>query len=114
MGLDESDDHVRASLVAAPALVEHGPGLADAGYSSEVDTELPRWLNTLIGLLGRVAEFAVLLTVRSPLPHPHFHLGPWLTRLALARSGEPEVPPGRADASAARRLLHLGEGLVQL
>ena len=32
VGLDEADDHVRAALVPAPPLVEHGPGLPDAGH----------------------------------------------------------------------------------
>ena len=39
VGLDEADDDIGASLVAAPALVEHGERLADAGSSAEVDAQ---------------------------------------------------------------------------
>ena len=39
VGLDEADDDVGAALLAAPALVEHGEGLADAGRGAEVDAQ---------------------------------------------------------------------------
>ena len=40
VGLDEADDDVGAALVAAPALVEHGEGLAHARRGAEVDAQL--------------------------------------------------------------------------
>ena len=39
VGLDEPDDDVGAALGAAPALVEHGERLADAGRGAEVDAQ---------------------------------------------------------------------------
>ena len=40
VGLHEADDHVGAALLAPPALVEHGVGLADARGGAEVDPQL--------------------------------------------------------------------------
>jgi hypothetical protein len=35
--LDEPDDHVDTALASSPSLFEHGAGLADTGYSAEID-----------------------------------------------------------------------------
>ena len=45
--LDEADHDVGAALVAAPTLVQHGPGLADAGDGPEVDPELAGGLDQI-------------------------------------------------------------------
>ena len=39
VGLDEADHHVGAALITTPALVQHGPGLADTCDGAEVDAE---------------------------------------------------------------------------
>ena len=39
VGLDVADDDVGAALLAPPALVEHGEGLADARRGAEVDAQ---------------------------------------------------------------------------
>ena len=39
VGLHESDDDVGAAVMAAPAFVEHGEGLAHAGHRAHVDAE---------------------------------------------------------------------------
>ena len=113
--LDEADDHVRAALVATPALVEHGPGLADAGHSSEVDAELAGRLDALIGFLGRVGVFGVPAHRSNPTASPS----------SPSRPLSDEASPGKLEANlkasgrtsgvpTARPLLHLGQGLVQL
>ena len=40
VGLDEADDDVGAAIVAPPALVEHGEGLADAGRRPQIDPQV--------------------------------------------------------------------------
>ena len=58
VGLDEADHHIGAALVAAPALVQHGPGLADAGDGAQVDAELP-------GRFDRVVLVVKIQVLRS-------------------------------------------------
>jgi len=114
MGLDEADDDVRAALVASPALVEHGPGLADAGHSSEVDAELARRLDALIDLARPFSAFGVPTHRSIPTGSPSSpSWPPVLTNLAV------QVPrasrrSGRSDQLSPRGSLDLREGQVQL
>ncbi len=50
--LDEADHDVGTALVTAPTLVEHRPGLADAGHRPEVDAELAGRLDQIVGRLA--------------------------------------------------------------
>ena len=54
VGLDEADDHVGATIATAPALVEHGEGLADARGGTDVDAQLASGHDRL--LRRRVAD----------------------------------------------------------
>ena len=66
VGLDKADDDIRATLVAAPAFVEHRPGLADTGHSSQIDAELASRLDRLVGVVSRLGIIGV--PVHGSLP----------------------------------------------
>ena len=48
MTLDKPDDDVRTTLHPPVALVEHGVGLPDPGRGTQVDAEVPSWLDRFI------------------------------------------------------------------
>ena len=129
--LDEADHHVGAALVATPALVEHGPGLADAGHGPEVDAELAGRLDGLVGafLVSACSESA--LTVDPTLVRPSGAVPvrtlpravPGRLRTSMRagherRSGDSAARQGDVEArqGSAGQLMPsmLGEGLVQL
>ena len=64
--LDKADDDVGAASVAPPALVEHRPGLADAGHRSEIETELAGRLDVLLGFVLVGAEVGTVTHRPSP------------------------------------------------